>query len=247
MSIIKQIEILTKQNQAIYQSLVFKVNDSSFQRHHITDDISDDIKLEILKAENEAFKNMAKLYKPAPQAPKEKIIQPSKLSKSVQITTVDDEEETYEEPMIKFDCICNMEDIKRAFFNGEYPTFCTLIKANKFKYINSKYKYSSDYDSKPDYVARNLVKGFVRNFDDYRKYFLISIRCTQISTIPTKYEYELKWIVNTNDPICDIIGSLYDDFTYKDVLKTEIDQFLIDFEKKLTDDSPTLIAESYIH
>lgn len=70
-----------------------------------------------------------------------------------------------------------MEDIKRAFFNKEYDTFETLIKQHPLRYYRASYNYASDKDGAPEFVAKNLVKGFVRNLDDFRKYFITGFRC----------------------------------------------------------------------
>jgi hypothetical protein len=56
------------------------------------------------------------------------------------------EEENFEEPIKNFDTITNMEEIKRAFFNGDYDIFESQLKESSFKLLRAKYKYNSDKD-----------------------------------------------------------------------------------------------------
>ena len=138
-----------------------------------------------------------------------------------------------------------MEDIKRAFFNKEYELFEELVKQHEFIYYKVSYKYSSDNDRKPDYVARNLLKGFGRSLDDYRKYFLICFRCKEYE--PKKYEYNSLWIVNTKDDLKTIIGSFYDDFDFQLQTFDVKNNFLEEFRKKDLEVELNIIGETYIH
>ena len=94
------------------------------------------------------------------------------------------------------------------------------------------------------------VKGFVRNFDDYRKYFMICFRCWKHQDI-TQYKYESLWIVNTYEPIQNIIGSMCDDFKFEEI--TELDDFIGWIKKIPETEEPvfingyTCIGESYVH
>lgn len=58
-----------------------------------------------------------------------------------------------------------------------------------------------------------------------------------------KYSYPSMWIVNSNDKLEDIIGSLYEDFTFSE--ENDIDLFLRDFRK--LDDVDNLLDEAYLH
>jgi len=162
---------------------------------------------------------------------------------SVKEVVVIIEEENFEEPKITINTITNMEDIKRSFFNKEYAEFNTLIKAHNFSYYTANYKYSSDNDNKPDYIAKNLVGGFVRNIEDFSKYFLTCFRCYKNGS---NFDYPSLWIVNI-DPektISDVIGTIYDDFEF-----TKVDdptEFLLELEKK-QDLNENLLIEKYVH
>jgi hypothetical protein len=147
---------------------------------------------------------------------------------------------------MKYSTIDNMEDLKRAFFNGDYDTFEILLKECPYKYYRVGYKYNSDKDGAPDYSAKNLLKGFVRNFDDYRKYFMICFRCMKYEeNNETRYKYDSLWIVNTNDDISTIIKDIYDDFEFEEDNNLEI--FINDIKKIVNLDDTICIAESYVH
>lgn len=243
---------LQKQNDGIYTSLTNK--GIQFERVIISPDADEDTILALLKEENAKLKELANANKPPPQPKAEKkpqIPHPKKESKPKNNNeNNEDEEENFEEPVKKFDTITNMEELKRAFFNNDYETFESQIKSHPFKFYNVEYKYNSDKDGVPDFSAKNLLKGFVRSFDSYRKYFMICFRCLK-NQHETKYKYESLWIVNTNEPFSNIIGSISDDFIFTE--STDIDKFISDIKKLPETDEPTYIneytclGESYVH
>lgn len=162
---------------------------------------------------------------------------------NLELTKEDDIVE--EPPKIDLPTITNMEEIKRAFFNNEYDVFQDLIKDHNFGYFNVEYKYSSENDNKPEYIAKNLVGGFVRNIEDFAKYFLVCFRCYKIKNT---YIYHSLWMVNIKtdnylESIKEVIGTVYDDFTFTSV--DDVESFLNDLQKKeITDE---LIIEKYVH
>jgi len=240
-----KIQNLQKQNDAIYSSLVSK--NILFTRREVGD-ITDETKiLEILTEENKDLKELSKNNRPAQQVIEKKPIVPV-VEKKEPIPKDDDEDESFEETKKSYTIIHNMEDIKRAFFNKEYELFEELVKQQEFIYYKVSYKYSSDNDNKPDYVARNLLKGFGRALDDYRKYLLVCFRCKEYE--PIKYDYNSLWIVNTKDDLKTIIGSFYDDFNFQlqtfDI-ENSFNNFLEEFRKKDLDVELNIIGEMYIH
>jgi len=240
-----KIQNLQKQNDAIYSSLVSK--NILFTRREVGD-ITDETKiLEILTEENKDLKELSKNNRPAQQVIEKKPIVPV-VEKKEPIPKDDDEDESFEETKKSYTIIHNMEDIKRAFFNKEYELFEELVKQHEFIYYRVSYKYSNDNDNKPDYVARNLLKGFGRALDDYRKYLLVCFRCDEVE--PKKYEYNSLWIVNTNDDLKTVIGSFYDDFDFQlqtfDV-ENNINKFLEELRKKDMEIETNIIGETYIH
>ena len=238
-----KINILMKQNESIYNSLKSKNIVDLGELVQLTEVMSLEQKLESLTIENNRLKELSKQNKPPPQPKVEKpvIIQQPKKEKD------EDEEEELQDPVKKFECITNMEDIKRAFFgceNNDYTQFNELVKAHEFKLYKVNYKYSSDKDGAPSFSAKNLVGGFIRNFDDLRKYFMICFRCIKHDTEPITYSYPSYWIVNSIEPLQNIIGSLYDDYEFVECNEKE------DFYKliyKMNPDYENLITEGYVH
>jgi hypothetical protein len=244
-----KIQNLQKQNDAIYSSLVSK--NVLFTRRIISDESIDETKiLEILTEENKELKELSKNNRPVQQAVEKKpaISVVEKKEPIPKEPKNDDEDESFEDSKKSYTIIHNMEDIKRAFFNKEYELFEELVKQHEFIYYKVSYKYSSDNDRKPDYVARNLLKGFGRALDDYRKYLLVCFRCKEYE--PIKYDYNSLWIVNTKDDLKTIIGSFYDDFDFQlqtfDV-ENSFNNFLEEFRKKDLEVELNIIGEMYIH
>jgi len=247
---------LQKQNDGMYSSLINR--NISFERTIIPDGIEENEYLKILQEENNKLKQVINDNKPQPQPKQEKknpVVQVSKKEtkpKEEDNEGDEEEEETYEEPVKKFDTIINMEELKRAFFNADYMIFEEQLKSYPLKFYKVSYKFDSDKDDAPDFSAKNLLKGFVRNFDDYRKYFMICFRCWK-NQHTVKYKYDSFWIVNTNEPIPNVIGSLAEDFDF--VETTDIDYFISEIKKLpvLESDEPvwineyTCIGESYVH
>lgn len=242
---------LQKQNDSIYSSLTNR--GIQFERTIIPEGIDEETHINLLKEENMKLKEVSNANKPPPQPKEEKKPpqqQPKKESKTEDKGEEDGDEETFEEPVKKFETITNMEDLKRAFFNGDYGLFETQVKTHPFKFYKVGYKYDSDKDGVPDFSAKNLLKGFVRSFDDYRKYFMICFRCWKYQH-EVKYKYESFWIVNTNEPIHNIIGSTEEDFVFEEVI--DIDNFISNIKKLPDSDDDvyvneyTCIGESYVH
>ena len=233
MNLENKINNLIKQNDAIYNSLLLK--NISFERININDEINNEDKIILLSDENEKLKTISKNNRPIQEIKIKKIIENKK-----NIVEEDEKEENYEIPKKNFSTITNMEDIKRAFFNKEYELFNELVKNVKFKYYIANYKYSSDKDGSPEFIAKNLVKGFIRNLDDYRKYLMVCFRCYKNEN--NSYSYPSLWIINSNDNLKDIIESIYDDYEYTE--DNDIDNFLKNIQKK---EDENCIEELYVH
>jgi hypothetical protein len=245
----KQIISLTKQNEGIVNS--FKAKNIVYNELILNSDDSEEIQLQKLQEYNLYLKNLIKQNKPIVEKSKPvlleqiKIVPKPKGDKPKEES--DDDEEIVDEIEIvpKYPTICNMEDMKRAFFSGEYELFrimfCDQQKTdNKLKLYRVNYKFASDFDRKPDFMARNLLSGFVQSLDDFRKYFMICFRC--IKTEFNTYIYQSHWIVNTDANIKTVLGSIYDDNEF--IVHDDINLFLSDFEKKTSD---KIIGEVYLH
>jgi len=243
----KQIDNLKKQNDGM--ETAFKNKNIEFTKL-ITDNIDPEIELNLLKDYNEYLKGIAKNNRPPPQE------KPVKQEQKQQITPKkkeEDDDNQGEDDVPKevkpvYSTIVNMEDIKRAFFNKDYKLFSVLIWPHPFKYYNVNYKYASDNTGRPAYIAKNLLRGFVQGLDDFRKYFIVCFRCILTNKETNEYIYPSYWIVNSNDDIKTILGSLYDDYEFNLVEKeNEIASLLNKMEKNENEEDDTLIGEIYLH
>lgn len=256
----KIIENLIKQNDAIYSSLVSR--NIEFARSDIDYTLAntenENVLLEALKDENTRLKNVAKSNRPPPPPPKPFVPKqtPAVISETINNNISNnnqeqeqEQEEIYEDPKPTFQPNINMEELKRSFFNAEYETFGQIVKQHKteLKFYTAEYKYSSDKDGAPEYSASNLLKGFVRMFDDYRKYFMICFRCYQIDHSPTRYSYTSLWIVNTDIPVEQVVKNIGDDFDFTPISETELDQFIMSMQKINFDDCTNCVGENYVH
>jgi len=248
MSTESKIQMFTKQNDSIYASLVAR--NIEFVRVDVSGLENPEDKLNALVDENNKLKEVVKANKPAPVPKEPKPVQapqPKKESALKEKKDDEEEEETFEEVKPKFNTITNMEDIKRAFCNKEYDVFESLVQAHPFKYYRVQYKYASDKDGAPEFVAKNLVRGFVRNLEDYRKYLFVGFRCVLTDQENKLYSYPSLWIVNSTDQVADIIGSLYDDFEFVEVSSDNLAQFYVDFRKINFDEATNVVDEIYAH
>jgi len=247
----KQIAGLVKQNESIYGSLKAKNVEGLGELVVLTENLSLEEQKDILLKENARLKELVKASKPIeeekPKAPKPQA-QQSQPKPKADVEGDEDDDCLCEPSPPKFSTIANMEDLKRSFFSGEYEQFNQLVKAAPYKFFTANYKFASDKDGAPDYSARNLVKGFVRSFDDYRKYFMICFRCLQNpDSNPPTYTYPSIWIVNTLDPIGNIIGSSAEDFDMVEVTEPDLIIQLIQSIKKMDEETSGFVAEAYVH
>jgi hypothetical protein len=235
------------QNDNIYKSLIAK--NIMFDRIIIDDNETEERKIELLTDENNQLKEIVKQNKPQPQPKKEK--QPVVQQKVEKDDEYNSEEEKLIEKKVQYNTITNLEEMKRQFFTNELSKFREEISKHKLTFAKGKYKYNSDKNGAPEFVATNLVRGFINQLDDsVRKYFMICFRCYKNGE---NYEYESFWILNTTDDPKNIVGDLYDDFEFTLILENDINDFLTDLEKKITEDNypmindKKLIKELYFH
>jgi hypothetical protein len=141
-----KLQALQKQNDSILLSILSRKID--FVRSIIPESASEEEHIKILTEENLRLKEVVKANKPVPQPKEEKPKieqQPKQESKpKEELKEDDDQEETFEEPVKKFETITNMEDLKRAFFNGLYEEFESHVKASPYKFYRVEYKYNGD-------------------------------------------------------------------------------------------------------
>jgi len=241
----KQIANLKKQNDGM--ETAFKNKGIQFTKLSI-DNVDPETELLLLKDYNNYLKGISAANRPPAPVKEEK---PKVESVKPKVEDEDAEDEVKEVKPV-FSTITNMEDIKRAFFSKDYDTFNTLVRQQPFKFYKSWYKYSDDNNGKPAFVAKNLLRGFIQNLDDYRKYLMVCFRCicNSKSNEPTHYEYPAYWIVNSNDNLKTIIGSIYDDFEFFEVTSDDPERLVImlrEMQKTENEDDTTLVGEAYLH
>lgn len=249
MEIQKVIHNLKKQNEGMETS--FKTKNIQFTKLSI-DNVDPETELLLLKDYNTYLKGISAANRPPPQVKEEKPKEQPKPKESKSKEDEDDEDEVPKEIKPVFSTITNMEDIKRAFFSKEYSVACDLIKQHPFRVYKAEYKYASDNTGRPGYVAKNLLRGFVQGLDDYRKYLMVCFRCILVNKETNEYIYPSYWIVNSNDDLNKILGSLYDDYYFHEI-DQDLDLLLQSMKKnedaipELHIDDDNLIGEVYLH
>ena len=229
-----KINSLIKQNEAIYNSLKVKNTVNLDKLVELSDIMTLEQKLEALTLDNNRLKELSKQNKP-----------PQTIKVTNQQTQPIEDDDCFTDPINQFECITNMEDMKRAFFgceNNDLTQFNEIAYAYNFKLYIVNYKYSSDKDGAPTFSAKNLVGGFIRNFDDLRKYFMICFRC--FSHNDGTYTYPSYWIVNSNEPLQNIIGTIYDDFEFTECHDKEV---FYKYMHKMNPEEENLVTERYVH
>ena len=241
----KQIEILQKQNECMETS--FKNKNIIFSKLSYEDN-NPEKEIIMLKNYNQYLKEISKQNRPPSQVKEVKPIIVEKATTKKNIECEDDCDDEIKEVKPVYSTIANMEEIKRAFFSKEYNNFLQLIRSHSFKYYNVNYKYASDNTGRPNYVAKNLLRGFVQSLDDYRKYLMVCFRCILINDETNEYVYPSYWIVNSNDDLKTILGNQYDDFDFVLVNEEEqINNLLKKIERNENEEDSSLIGEIYLH
>ncbi len=233
----KQIANLKKQNEGMENS--FKTKSIQFTKLSI-DNVEPETELLLLKQYNDYLKGISAANRPPPQVKEEK----PKVAE-VKPKEEEDDDEPIKEVKPVFSTITNMEDIKRAFFSKDYDAAYQLIRQHPFKFYKASYRYADDNTGRPAFVAKNLLRGFVQSLDDYRKYLIVGFRCISIEN---RYNYPSYWIVNSNDDLKTILGSIYDDFAFIPVVEEErIVRMYRNMQKNEDETDEALIGEVYLH
>ncbi len=245
----KQITNLKNQNHGMETSFTAK----NIQFTGLTiNDVDLDTELMLLTNHNMYLKSISAANRPPPQAKTKvkatEIQEQSKLKSNKSKSEDIEDNEDIDDVKPVFSTITNMEDIKRTFFNKDYELSFNLIKQHPFKFYEANYKYSNDYAGSPDFVARNLIRGFVQGFEDYRKYFMVCFRCILVNKDIIEYKYPSYWIVNSNDDLHTILGSTYNDYEFVAIKEEEaINKMFKNMEKNENNNDDTLIGEIYLH
>ena len=107
-----KINNLLKQNQSIYNSLITKNIQNIGTLVELTDDMTLEQKYEFLMNDNITFKKLIPKPVSVPKIAEPKIVFPVVKPNNPD----DDEDENYNDPVIKYETITNMEDMKTSIF-----------------------------------------------------------------------------------------------------------------------------------
>lgn len=251
---------LKKQNDGMYANLV--KNNVPFERKNPSPDSESEEELlkfyleekkQLVQALQEFKKSQPKQEKvsvPKAEQPKTNPKKEEKQDKDKQEKDADDEE-TFVEKKKTYPTFNNMEELKRSFCNGEKDNFLKLCREQKYLFFEGNYKHAGDMNGKADYVAKNLVTGFVRNLEDRRNYFFNCYRCyantnanTNSDADANTYSYTSLWIVNTDSDLTEVTEGCVDDFVLTKVEPGDLDRFLEQFQKS---EESNLLKETYLH
>lgn len=116
--------------------------------------------------------------------------------------------------------IGNLDSLKRAFSNKEYDDFKRLLEETPYKYYKGKYKDSSEFKGRPDFVIQNRNKGFIQSeeLESKRAYLFVAFHCFKDDEL----HFESYWIVNTEDSLESLLGEDHSSFDFTPVSTDEI-------------------------
>lgn len=245
----KQIHNLRKQNEGIESSL--RNRNIPFNKMSIDITSKPELELEVVRGYNTYLKEIAKQSKPPSQPAQPQPAQPMHV-KDVKDVKEEKEEPDYEEEKIVYKPNVSLEDTKRAFFSKEYPVFETLLndfrKEDKVKFYKANYKWADEKLGKPEFIAKNQVRGFIQTLDSYRKYLMVCFRCIMVDIDEKRYRFPSYWIVNADTDIKTLLGSIYDDFDFIEVNDdTSVAKLLHKMRKNEDENDTNLVSEVYLN
>lgn len=164
--------------------------------------------------------------------------QAAQMQKSQNQNDADDDENAYVDVKPKYETITSLETIKRAFFNPtneDYVSmpFASQITEHPFVFYKGVYKYSDDMNNKPEYIARNFNKSFVKRMEEYGKYVFAMFTCAKVpdSSTNIQYKYESYMLVNSIGAFEDFMIKDNDDVLFE---KIDLQTFLEHFKQEHT-------------
>ncbi|QKF94483.1 elongation factor EF1b gamma [Fadolivirus algeromassiliense] len=155
-----------------------------------------------------------------------------------------DDECEVQEKKVAHKTLGNLEPVKRAFSNKEYAEFENLLKSQNppYKYFSADYVDAGDFDGTPSFLSfklSNRLSGFVKSLEDCRKYLFCAFSC---ALVDGKAVFKSFWIVNTDVPLDQVLGSEYDSFKFTPV--SDLTAFVEDFK---SGGVPNPIGCEYLH
>lgn len=153
------------------------------------------------------------------------------------------EEENYQDPQVKFPITGSLEPCKSSFFTGDNASFMKELATGKYRIYFSEYRYTNEYDGRPTFILENLLRGFVQQLEDKRKYLFTGFKCTK----NTSFNICGIWITNCTLAMQQIVGDKYDDFEWE-----ELDVNIVAHAEKMMrvlqkESSTNVVATSYLH
>ena len=212
--------------------------ESSFQKRQIEfikqtiDSTDDEAELSAIQSYNTYLKDISKQNRPPP-------VVKEKETKAV----VEEEKEEEKEVKPHFEGFTDMSEMKRAYFSDEPELFSQLRKSHPFRFYRASYKYADEYTGRPAFVAKNLIRGFVRNLEMVSAWLMVRFQCMVVDS--TNYEYTSYWIVNAREPLSEILGSMYTDFEFIEMTEPEIG--LAWTKRPADEDDDRFVGELYLH
>lgn len=231
-NIVKKINNLKKKNEGMEN--LCKSKNIKFTKLSIDGIIASDLELMLISDYNNYLKSIVKNNN-------SQSTQTQPTSTFADKTEVLNENELTKEPKITIPTICNMEDLKRSFFSKDYTTFEQEVLTKNLRLFKANYKWADDNTGKPEYIARNLLRGFVQSLDQYRRHLMVCFRCILTNEENKIYRYPSYWIVNTE---ANLINT-FEDFDFIEVKEPE--KMLQKMRKNEDESDAQLIGEMYLH
>lgn len=138
--------------------------------------------------------------------------------------------------------IGNLEPVKRAFSNKEYQQFQELLEQQSppFRYLAGTYRGAEEFEGRPDFILHNRNKGFLQSdpLEKNRAYLFVAFSCFRKEG---KLVFQSYWIVNTEDPLEQLLEDELDSFELNEVDLTTI------IEGFKTGGAESTVALNYLH
>jgi len=143
----------------------------------------------------------------------------------------------------KHQLTASLEPCKSKFFSND-ASFLNDIIDNNFQVYYGEYVDIADYDGKPEFIVKNLVKGFVQQLDNERKNLFTAFKCTK----DENYQISSLWICNCVSPLVEIVPSMNENFALEKLNINDADdvtKILSIFNKN--DNDPKLVTIQFLH
>ena len=158
--------------------------------------------------------------------------------------SIEEVEETFEDPVSKFVTSGSLEPCKSKFFSGDIISFMDELRTGRFRIYFTQYKYIHDYQNCPNFILDNLNRGFVQQLDDKRKYLFAGFKC--VKNNDTYHIFGI-WICNCMVPMENVVSDKYDDFEWEELdvnIPAHVEKLLRTLSRE---PSTNVISLKYLH